>query len=502
MIPVSIAARTDGRAQEAVAIPIGAGMKRLPDRLRDLDRAAGGVLSRAVSLGDLGGKPGSVAVLYPPASSPVRRILAVGVGKDSPVPARTVRDAVAAAAARADSLGARSLALVGWDEALGPAVEGRGGAEALGRAVGDGLGTGVYRFDRYRTRDGEEERRGRLARALVESRGGGAALKSAIAEGGAVADARSWARDVSNEPANRLTPTRFADEARKLARGGRGLRCTVLGPAEIRRLGMGAFWGVAQGSDEPPRLIVLEYRGGPGRPLGLVGKGITFDSGGISLKDPPDMHKMKMDMAGAAGVLAATRAAADLRLRLPVVAVVPATENMPGGRAQRPGDVVRTLSGKTVEVQNTDAEGRLVLADGLAYTERKFRPRSLVDMATLTGAMQIALGRHAIGVLGTDDRLVARLRDAGESVGERVWPLPLWDDYKNHVRSDVADLRNIGHPREAGTIIGGIFLRQFVKATPWAHLDIASTAWTEEARGATGVGVRLLVEWLRREARS
>jgi leucyl aminopeptidase len=298
-----------------------------------------------------------------------------------------------------------------------------------------------------------------------------------------------------------MTPLAFAAAARKMA-SGRRLRVRVLPEATLRRLKMGSLLGVAQGSSNPPCLVVAEYRGGRGAPIALVGKGVMFDTGGISIKPADGMDKMKMDMCGGAGVLGAIRAAADLRLPLNVVAVVPAVENMPDGNAQRPGDIVRACNGVTIEVLNTDAEGRLILADALAWTAKTHRPRAMVDMATLTGAVVIALGRHCMGVMGTDAKLVRGLIDAGESAGERAWELPLWDEYVADAKSPIADIKNIGPPRQAGTIMGAAFLKYFVGETPWAHLDIAAVAWHESgpAIGPTGAGVRLLTEFLCREA--
>src|SRR5437867_365729 len=325
-------------------------------------------------------------------------------------------------------------------------------------------------------------------------------------QGQVVGEAATYVRDLCNHPANVVTPTYIANEAKKVARE-RGVRCTILDRPQMERLGMGAILGVARGSHEPPKFIVLQYRGGPRgeRPVALVGKTITFDSGGISLKPADNMEQMKADMTGGAAVLAAVRAAARLRLPLNLVAVIPATENMPGGRAIKPGDVLRSLSGKTIEVINTDAEGRLILADGLTYAQR-VKPPVLVDIGTLTGACVVALGNHAIGVLGNNEQLIGELRDAGERCGERVWQLPLWEEYYEQIKSDVADVKNTGG-RAGGTITAAAFLSKFAGDGVWAHLDIASTDWSERERayipkGATGVGVRLLIQFLCNQANS
>jgi leucyl aminopeptidase len=274
--------------------------------------------------------------------------------------------------------------------------------------------------------------------------------------------------------------------------------------AEMERLGMWALVGVARGSQEPPKLIMIEYKGGPAGepPIVLVGKTITFDTGGISIKPSENMEQMKDDMSGGAAVLAAIQAAARLKLPVHVIGLLPATENMPSGTAQKPGDIVKTLSGLTIEVINTDAEGRLVLADALTYATR-FKPKWLVDIATLTGACGVALGKHAIGLMGTAPKLVAALKEAGEATGERTWEMPLWEPYYDQIKSSVADVQNVGG-RYGGTITAGAFLSKFVGDAPWAHLDIASTAWIDEPRpytpkGVTGVGVRLLIEFLSRQ---
>jgi len=313
-------------------------------------------------------------------------------------------------------------------------------------------------------------------------------------------------RDLCNHPANVVTPTYIANEAKKIARE-RGVSAKVLDRPAMQRLGMGALLGVARGSHEPPKFVILEYRGGPrgARPVALVGKTVTFDSGGISLKSADNMEQMKADMTGGAAVLAAVRAASRLRLPLNIVALIPATENMPGGSATKPGDILTSLSGKTIEVINTDAEGRLILADGLTYANR-YKPSVVVDIATLTGACAVALGKHAIGLLGNNERLIGELKAAGEQCGERAWQLPLWEEYYEQIKSDVADVKNTGG-RPGGTITAAAFLSKFVGDARWAHLDIASTDWSDREqayipKGPTGVGARLLIRFLSNRATS
>jgi leucyl aminopeptidase len=317
-----------------------------------------------------------------------------------------------------------------------------------------------------------------------------------------VAESANIARILANEPSNVMTPAALAKAALEATRG-IGVRCTVRDEHWLRRKKMNAILAVAQGSENPPRLVMLEYNpaGAKGAPIALVGKGVSFDSGGISIKPSNGMEKMKYDMSGGAAVIAAVQALAKLEIRQRVVGIVPFVENMPSGSAQRPGDVIKTYSGKYVEVLNTDAEGRLILADALAYAQ-EFKPQAIIDLATLTGACVVALGHEAIGMMGTDDALKARLKEAGEKTGERVWELPLWQEYFEAIKSDVADIKNVG-ARGAGTITAAMFLKEFVGNYPWVHLDIAGTAWVEKTShpylnpGPSGVGVRLLVEAIR-----
>jgi leucyl aminopeptidase len=325
-------------------------------------------------------------------------------------------------------------------------------------------------------------------------------MGEAMARGKAIGDAVNWSRSLANEPANLMTPTLVAEAARALAADA-GLEVEVLDQAACEKLGMGSFLSVARGSDEPPQFIVLRHRGrgGDGFDLGLVGKGITFDSGGISLKDPLDMHMMKFDMSGAAAIMAAAAVVAKLGLKLNLIAVAPCTENLPGGHATKPGDVVTSMSGKTVEVINTDAEGRLVLLDGVTYAQREGATR-VVDVATLTGAIRTALGRHYTGLFGRPEGFVDAVRRAGDDGGERLWPMPLSDEYRDEVKSEIADLRNSAGRPLGGAILGAAFVDAAVEPqTEWAHLDIASTAWFEEDRpfspkGPQGPMVRTLVQ--------
>jgi len=320
--------------------------------------------------------------------------------------------------------------------------------------------------------------------------------------GDAIAAGYLYTRNLQMQPGNVCTPSYLAEEARKLA-AAHGFKATILDKAQIKKEGMGALLAVAQGSAEEPRFIVLEYGGGSGAPVALIGKGVTFDSGGISIKPAANMEDMKFDKSGATAVLGTFEVLGRLKPKINVVGLIPATENLPSGTAIKPGDVVKSHLGKTIEIINTDAEGRLILCDALSYA-RRFKPVAAIDAATLTGAVVIALGHHAIGMLGNDEPLLAEVRDAGERAGERCWPLPLWDDYRELLKSDVADVKNSGG-RAAGTIAGAWFLREFVDSFPWVHLDIAGTAYLEgegvsHAKGPTAIGVRLFTEFLLKRA--
>tara|TARA_Y100000768_G_C23935421_1_gene662299 strand:- start:381 stop:1463 length:1083 start_codon:yes stop_codon:yes gene_type:complete len=313
-----------------------------------------------------------------------------------------------------------------------------------------------------------------------------------------------YGRDLSNHPANVLTPSYIAKDAVKIAKTNAKMKSKVIDVSKFEKLGLGSFYGVAMGAYEPAKLILVEYKGGKAKdkPIALVGKGLTFDSGGISIKPSAKMDEMKFDMCGSAVVMGVLQAVAELSPKLNIIFAIGSTENMPGGKAQRPGDIVTAYNGKTIEVLNTDAEGRLVLADVLAYVTKNYKPKEILDFATLTGAVLMALGDHASGLMGNDSSLINKVKKASKKSGEKVWELPMWDEYSKDVKSNIADLRNLGRPPMAGTIAGGVFLQEFVDNTPWCHLDIAGTAWGpkepsyQPKNGATGVGVRMVYEFL------
>ncbi len=478
--------------------------RTLRDEAAAVDRALGGALRELIKSAEFEGKANQVSVFHTQGKIPAKRVLLVGLGKKKDARLDAVRQAMGSAAKRAHQLGASSFHAVLPDLGIP-----RAGASQVAQAMVEGAMLGGYEFRAYRTED-SNHRKGPTRLTLLVSRAD--RLKDSeegVRRGRASAEATWLVRDLCNHPSNVMTPTRIVQEAKSVAKE-RGVRLKVLEQRDMERMGMGALLGVARGSHEPPKFVILEYTGSrrKGRdagPIVLVGKTITFDTGGISLKPAENMEQMKADMTGGAEVLATIRAAARLRLPLHVISILPATENMPGGRAIKPGDILKTLSGKTVEVQNTDAEGRLILADGLAYATR-YKPRAIIDVATLTGACIVALGRHAIGMFGNDDALKRRVEEAGEAAGERVWEMPLWQEYYEQLKSDVADMRNIGG-RPAGMITAAMFLKQFVGDSPWVHLDIASTDWGDSerpytAKGPTGIGTRLLVQYLLNEART
>jgi leucyl aminopeptidase len=409
--------------------------------------------------------------------------LVVGLGDREELDPEKLRVAAALAAKEAKRLGAASLA---W------ALPESGDDAAAAAALVTGTVLAAYRFDRFKSETDEEAPRLESLTIL-----GPAELGDAVETARIVGDAQNRARDLQNTPANVATPSFLAARAEEIAAGSDSLSVEVLGRAELEEKEMGGILAVSQGGPEEPKLIVLRYSGGGSAPtLGLIGKGVTFDTGGISLKPGAGMQEMKMDMSGAAAVLETVAAIAELGLPLDVVAVCPATENMPSGTAIKPGDVITQYNGKTVEVNNTDAEGRLILADALAYAAELGAER-LVDIATLTGAVEVALGSTYAGLVANDDELAAAVTRAGEETGELAWRLPLHPEYKELMQGTVADLSNLGKKRKAGTITAASFLEEFVGEVPWAHLDIAGSAWDigreYVGNGANGFGVRLLV---------
>ncbi len=471
-----------------------------------LDKVTGGVASRAAAAGDFRGRRGDRVLGYRAAGEGPARVLFLGVGNSESLTEEKIRGAAGKAVRAAESHKLSSLAfcLVHLAAAAGP---------GLAQAAAEGLVLGAWRFDELKTGAGTESvgmagADGDEAAPEIES----ATLigsvspewREAVRVGHAFAQGENLARTLQARPGNVATPSHLAAEAVRVAEEV-GLGCEVLGPAEMEAEGMGALLSVARGSDQEPRLVVLRHRGGkPGEaPLVLVGKGLTFDAGGISLKPAKGMEDMKYDMSGGAAVLGAMRAIGQLGLSANVTGVVPSSENLLNGSATKPGDVVRSRAGKTIEVINTDAEGRLILADALHYAAG-WDPAAIVDCATLTGACVIALGHHRSAVMGSDDALVDELRAAGDAAGEPCWPLPLDTEYRRQLDSDFADLKNVGG-RAAGAITAACFLSEFVGSAPWAHLDIAGTAYGKTKKpylrnGPAGNPCRLLLEWVRARA--
>lgn len=463
--------------------------------VQSVDQKLGGQLNTLRKSGEFSGKPNNTALLHIDGKLPAKRVLLVGLGTRETVTLERIRQAMGTAAKRTRTAKAKGIVCVMPD-----VPKGAGPVDDVAQAMVEGLVLGEYQFNEYRTERTDDDHSLQSCTLLITSNSPLDEVKDGAKRGQILGEATCFVRDLCNHPANVMTPSRVVTEAKKIAREAK-VRIKVLDRKHQEKLRMGGLLGVSRGSIEPPQFIILEYMGGPRtqKPIVFVGKTVTFDSGGISLKPSENMEQMKADMTGGAEVLATIRAASRLRLPVNAIGLLPVTENMPGGRATKPGDILTMLSGKTVEVQNTDAEGRLILADGLAYASR-LKPACVIDVATLTGAAVVALGQFAIGMLGNDDTLKAELRKAGEHAGERVWEMPLWDEYFEQLKSEVADMRNIGG-RGGGMITAAMFLSKFVGDFPWVHLDIASTDWGTTERpyipkGPTGIGTRLLIQYL------
>lgn len=463
--------------------------------VQEVDRASGGLIRALREGGDFKGERGKTALLYTHGALPSKRIIVVGLGKQEKFDLEVMRAAGGKAFQQVGDLGLKTVVVP--DEL----IEAKGFTRfELLEAFLVGGSLGSYRFRELKTGDQEKSKGPNECVVLAKKKEALPQVRAVLSRVNSIVRAVCLARDLVTLPANRKTPTMLAKKAQAVAREN-ALRCKVISETQAKKLGMGAFLAVAQGSREPAAMIVLEYRAGSayGAPVALVGKGITFDSGGISLKSPDKMERMKDDMAGGAVVLAVLQATAQMKLPVNVVGIIPATENLPDGKAYKPGDVITSMSGQTIEVISTDAEGRLILADALTYAQR-YKPQAVFDLATLTGACVTALGNHVAGMMGNSDRLLASLRAGSEVTGEKVWPFPLWEEYFDDLKSDVADFKNVGD-RAAGTIIGGMFLSKFVGDTPWVHLDIAGPVWSEKdkpyiPKGASGYGVRLLLQVL------
>lgn len=483
----------DFRTEKADAIALGIfeGETSLNDAPQLADEATNGALRELLDSGDFKGELNQTNLLYTRGAIAAPRIALVGLGKKEEFDLEKARQTAGKIAQELRDKGLKTFAVP-----LPPET-----SQEIVQAVVEGSHLALYQFNQHKTQDLDKVKALEAITFLVEDEASKSAVEAGVKLGETIANGTILARDLSNQPPNYLTPTILAEKAKEVA-GVTGLTCEVFDLAQLKEKGFGALVGVAQGSQEEPRFITLEHAPeGEGKDtVVFVGKGITFDSGGLSLKSGKGMEDMKHDMSGAAAVLGAMQVVGHLKPDLRVVGLIAASENLPSGTAQRPGDVVKSYGGKTIEILNTDAEGRLVLADALGYAAH-YNAKAVIDLATLTGAVVTALGHFACGMLGTDAALMGKISAVAAKTHERVWQLPLWDDYDKALKSEVADVKNIGDGT-AGTIAGAAFLKKFAEGYPWVHLDIAGTAWGVEGssyipKGATGYGVRLLVQLVR-----
>ena len=478
---------------QALVVNLFQGVTQPQGTTHAVDLALDGAISQLIQDGEITGRLGEITLIHTMGKIPAARVVVAGLGKADSFDAQAVRQVAGDVVRYLRQRNVVRAATVAHGAGIGGLDP-----EISGQAIAEGALLGLYRFGNYQS-NGERPAEFQELTVLEQDPDTAKAVESGVATGTVMAEAASQARDLVNEPANAMTPTQLAEAARRVAEA-EGLEFSVLEESDMRELGMGALLGVAQGSEQPAKLIVMKYAGDPANPgnnLGLIGKGITFDTGGISLKQPGGMEAMKGDMAGGASVIAAMQIIGRLKPKINVTAMVPATENMPGGAAQRPGDVVKAMNGKTIEVINTDAEGRLVLADALCYAREQGINR-LVDVATLTGAIVTTLGKACTGVMGNNQNLVDQVIDAGKVSGEKFWQLPMFEEYKELIKSDVADMKNSGG-RQAGSISAACLLAEFTGDAAWVHLDIAGTSTAERAKGhlvkgATGVPTRTLAQ--------
>lgn len=480
-----------GLSINAIIVNLFEGVKKPGGATGAVDKALGGLITKLISEGEIKGKRNELTLIHSMGKITPERVVVAGLGKEEKLTLSVIRGITAEACRFLRRVGATQIATIAHDAGVG-GID----AEKSAQAVTEGAILGLYTFHKHQTK---EEDTKEIEQLLIVEREDKkvSILERGCTRGRIMAEATNLARDMANEPGNYMTPTNMAEVAQSVADEW-GLDCRILEQADMEKLGMGAILGVARGSRQPPKLIILSYKGikkSKGS-LGLVGKGITFDSGGISIKPSEKMGDMKGDMAGGAAVIAAMRAIGELRPKINVTALIPATENLPDGSAYKPGDIVRASNGKTIEVVNTDAEGRLILADALSYA-RKLGLSPVVDVATLTGACHIALGDLCTGAFGNNQDLVDSVIKAGEEAGEYIWQMPMYEEYKEQNKSDIADIKNSAG-RWGGAITGAQFLAEFIEDTPWVHLDIAGPFQSDKDRtyivkGATGVAVRTLV---------
>lgn len=457
-----------------------------------LDARLDGLLEKLLKRDDIEGKPGDVLVIAHTPLEAIERVILVGLGKKDELNPAAYRKALNAAAKALQATQAKQ-AVSALHEAE---VPGHDLAWNIRQSI-EAVEAALYRFTECKGEPGNHKPKLNKLQFLVNGEEALAAANTAIEQGRAIAQGVNLAKDLANQPGNVCTPSHLAEQAEKVGKHHKKLKVRVLGEKELEELGMGAFLSVSRGSAEPARLIVMEYSGASAKtaPYVLIGKGLTFDAGGISIKPSANMDEMKYDMCGGAAVIGALAAVAELQLPLNVVGLVPASENLPSGTANKPGDIVRSMAGITIEILNTDAEGRLLLCDVLTYAKR-YAPAAVIDVATLTGACVVALGRHPSGLWSNNEELAAAVTAAGDSAHDRVWRMPLWEEYQEQLKSNFADLANIGGP-DAGSVTAACFLSRFAKDFPWAHVDIAGTAWKTGAdKGATGRPVPLLVQYL------
>ena len=483
-------ARPETLKTATLVIPVGEG-RTLGETAQQVDSASGGAISALLKRGDLAGKLGQTLLAHDLPNLKAERVLLVGTGKDSELSDRQLRKVIAAVYGVLKGLGGSDAILALQDLR----VKDR---DAYGktRLMVESLADGGYQFDRFKSQKADASALKKLT--LLSDKASLTEVTRAAQQAQAIAVGMAYTKDLGNLPPNLCHPSYLAEEAKALGKAYKNLKVEIHDEKKLKELGMGAFLAVAQGSDQPPRMIVLHYQGGKKseKPFALVGKGITFDTGGISIKPAASMDEMKYDMCGAASVFGTLKAVLEMQLPINLVCLLACAENMPSGRATRPGDIVTTMSGQTVEILNTDAEGRLVLCDTLTYAER-FKPQAVIDIATLTGACIVALGSNVSGLMGNNQELVEQILAAGKSADDRAWQLPLFDEYQEQLDSPFADIANIGGPK-AGTITAGCFLSRFTKNYHWAHLDIAGTAWISggKEKGATGRPVPMLTQYL------
>ncbi len=468
---------------DVLILPLFEGDKA--DFYRDINSLSGGLIEKTLNSGEFKAKSESLLLIHMPDKIKPKRILLTGLGKKNKITRERVRKTGGIASSYLNKMGFNKIALSTRTIETGDISP----ADFL-----EGSLLSVYSFEKYKK---VEKKNGIKDFTIISNKI--KKLDREIRWAEIVTSATIFSRNLVNTPSNEMTPTVLSNIAKGLKNNKISIK--VLEKKDAEKAGMWAYLSVAKGSNEPPKFIILEYKGSKAQPVVLIGKSITFDSGGISLKPSEGMEKMKYDMAGGAVVLGVFKALSTLDLPLHVISILPATENLPGGSASKPGDIVMSITGKTIEILNTDAEGRLVLADAIGYAKKKYKPASIIDIATLTGACSVALGNEAIAMMGNDDKLIENINTASEETFERVWRMPLYHEYKEYLKSDIADLKNIGG-RSGGLVTAGYFLYEFSDNTPWVHLDIASTAWVDKdkpyiPKGASGIGVRLLLSFLK-----